>query len=333
MPPYQGGGDMIESVTFAKTTYAQLPNKFEAGTPHIAGAVGLAAAIDYLNSIGFDNFAAHEEELLKYATAQLQTVPGVRLVGTASHKASVLSFVVDDPPIASLDIGTRLDAQGVAVRTGHHCCQPVMDRFGISATSRASLAMYNTTQDVDALVAALRKIVSDESARRSTAASQQSAAPTSSVIEYPGPFGPSPDAAANELAETFDMLPDRDTKNEYLLDLGRQLPDTFDLLKKIVPRVQGCMSEVYLVPRLKPATSDTVEFVADANADIVRGLIALLQRVYSGQRIADVLAFDIEGFFRRIGLDQFITSQRRNGLAGMIQRIRASAEALGKKPN
>jgi cysteine desulfurase / selenocysteine lyase len=336
MPPYQGGGDMIESVTFAKTTYAPLPNKFEAGTPHIAGAVGLAAAIDYLYAVGFDNFVSHEEELLKYATAQLQTVPGVRLVGTASHKASVLSFVIDDPPISSLDIGTRLDAQGIAVRTGHHCCQPVMDRFGIAATSRASLAMYNTTQDVDALVTALRKIVSDESARRSSVAAQQSAsgpasAATKSTIEYPGPFGDSPDAAANELAETFDLLPDRDTKNEYLLDLGRQLPDTFDLLKRIVPRVQGCMSEVYLVPRLKPATADTLEFVADANADIVRGLIALLQRVYSGQRIADVLAFDIEGFFRRIGLDQFITSQRRNGLAGMIQRIRASAQSLGKQ--
>ena len=155
MPPYQGGGDMIESVTFEKTTYAQPPHRFEAGTPHIAGAIGLGAAIDYISSIGLDKIAAHEAELLEYATARLSEITPLRIVGTARRKGSVVSFVIAG--IHPHDIGTVLDAEGVAVRTGHHCCQPVMDRFAIPATARASFAFYNTKAEVDALVAAVRK--------------------------------------------------------------------------------------------------------------------------------------------------------------------------------
>ena len=153
MPPYQGGGDMISSVTFEKTTYNALPYKFEAGTPHIAGAIGLAAAVDYLTGLGLDQVAAHERGLLAYGTEALHQVPGVRLIGTASEKASILSFVMEG--VHPHDIGTVVDQDGVAIRTGHHCTQPVMDRFGIPATARASLAMYNTRDDIDALIRAL----------------------------------------------------------------------------------------------------------------------------------------------------------------------------------
>ena len=153
MPPYQGGGDMISSVTFEKTTYNALPYKFEAGTPHIAGAIGLAAAVDYLTGLGLDQVAAHERGLLAYGTEALHQVPGVRLIGTASEKASILSFVMEG--VHPHDIGTIVDQEGVAIRTGHHCTQPVMDRFGIPATARASLAMYNTRDDIDALIRAL----------------------------------------------------------------------------------------------------------------------------------------------------------------------------------
>ncbi len=153
MPPYQGGGDMISSVTFKKTTYNALPYKFEAGTPHIAGAIGLAAAVDYLTGLGLDQVAAHERGLLAYGTEALRQVPGVRLIGTASEKASILSFVMEG--VHPHDIGTVVDQEGVAIRTGHHCTQPVMDRFGIPATARASLAMYNTRDDIDALILAL----------------------------------------------------------------------------------------------------------------------------------------------------------------------------------
>ena len=156
MPPYQGGGDMISSVTFEKTTYNVLPHKFEAGTPHIAGAIGLGAAIDYVTSVGLDGIMAYEKELLAYGTAKLSQVPGLRLIGTAKEKAGVLSFVLDG--VHPHDIGTIVDQEGVAIRTGHHCTQPLMRRFGIPATARASLAMYNTRDELDALVAALAKV-------------------------------------------------------------------------------------------------------------------------------------------------------------------------------
>ena len=156
MPPYQGGGDMISSVTFEKTTYNEIPYKFEAGTPHIAGAIGLGAAIKYLTGLGFDQVALHERELLAYATDALQQIPGLKLILTAPEKASILSFVMEG--IHPHDIGTIVDREGVAIRTGHHCTQPVMDRFGIPATARASLAMYNTRNDIDALVVALEQV-------------------------------------------------------------------------------------------------------------------------------------------------------------------------------
>jgi cysteine desulfurase/selenocysteine lyase len=155
MPPWQGGGDMILNVTFERTTYNELPYKFEAGTPNMSGAVGLAAAIDYLEALGIEAIAAHEHTLLEAASAALGSIPGLTLIGTARHKASVMSFVMQG--IHPHDLGTILDAEGVAVRTGHHCAQPVMDFFGIPATARASFACYNTLAEVQQLAAALRR--------------------------------------------------------------------------------------------------------------------------------------------------------------------------------
>ena len=157
MPPVQGGGEMIKSVTFEKTIYNDLPYKFEAGTPNIAGAVGLGAAVDYVQSVGYDAFAAYEDELLDYGTKALESIGGLRIIGTSPRKAGILSFVIEN--IHPHDIGTILDAEGVAVRTGHHCAQPVMQRFQIPATARASLAMYNTKEDIDALVSAIDRVI------------------------------------------------------------------------------------------------------------------------------------------------------------------------------
>ncbi len=156
MPPYQGGGDMIRTVTLEKTTYNDLPYKFEAGTPNIAGGIGLGAAFDYVSAVDLDAIAAYEHELLVHGTALLEQIPGLRIIGTARDKASVLSFVMDG--IHPHDIGTILDRLGIAVRTGHHCAQPVMDRFGIPATTRASLAFYNTPAELDRLAAGLTKV-------------------------------------------------------------------------------------------------------------------------------------------------------------------------------
>jgi cysteine desulfurase / selenocysteine lyase len=156
MPPYQGGGDMISSVTFEKTIYNKVPHKFEAGTPDMAGAVGLKAALEYLNDLGMDNIARHESDLLAYATDSISAIPGIRVVGTAKEKTGVLSFVMDG--IHPHDVGTILDQEGIAVRTGHHCAQPVMERFGVDATVRASFGLYNTKQEVDRLVRGMQNV-------------------------------------------------------------------------------------------------------------------------------------------------------------------------------
>ncbi|WP_404365291.1 SufS family cysteine desulfurase [Corallococcus coralloides] len=156
LPPYQGGGDMILSVTMEKTVYNRVPHRFEAGTPDMAGAVGLAAAIRYLEALGMENVSQHDQWLLAYATDALQSIPGLKLVGTAPRKTGVLSFTLED--VHPHDVGTILDQEGICIRTGHHCAQPLMQRFGVAATSRASLALYNTTEDVDALVKGLHKV-------------------------------------------------------------------------------------------------------------------------------------------------------------------------------
>jgi cysteine desulfurase/selenocysteine lyase len=324
MPPYQTGGDMISHVSFARTTWNELPYKFEAGTPNIAGAVGLGAALDYVEEFGPDAIAAHEHRLLEHATRRLGAIPGVRLVGTARAKASVLSFVVEDPSVASLDVGTRLDLEGIAVRTGHHCCQPLMDRLGLAGTVRASFAMYNTHEEVDALADALERIV--ESARPRPVPVAGGAVRQEPA--YPPAAAPSPQEAADELAEVFDFLEDWTEKYQYLIELGAKLPPLPDEFRTDANRVRGCQSTVFLHARKKPGTTDVLEFLADSDADIVRGLLAVLQRVYSGQRAGDILAFDTPAFWRRLGLDQNLTTGRRNGLGAMVERLHRFAADL-----
>ena len=328
MPPYMGGGDMIESVTFEKTTYAPLPNKFEAGTPDIAGAVGLGAAIDYVSAVGLAEVMPHEKDLLDYATGLLSDIPGLRVMGAAGNKGSVLSFVMENPAIASLDIGTLLDQQGVAVRTGHHCCQPLMNRLGVTSTTRASFAMYNTRDDIDALAAALKKV---RAARPANLGNMRLATPTppaASELVYPEPSAESPTAAADELAEVFDFLPDWAERYQYVIEMGEKLPPMPAALKTDATRVHGCQSVVHLYGRPHPTAPDRLDFLADSDADLVRGLIAILQKVFAGQKAADISAFDVESFFRRLGLDQHLTTGRRNGLAGMVQRIKAHAAKM-----
>jgi cysteine desulfurase/selenocysteine lyase len=163
MPPWQGGGNMISDVTFEKTTYQPPPSRFEAGTGNIADAVGLGAALDYVSAIGLENVQRYEHELLDYATGELARVPGLRMIGTAAEKAGVLSFVIDG--IRTEDVGGALDEEGIAVRSGHHCAQPILRRFGLESTVRASLAPYNTCEDVDALVTALLRLQAGRASR------------------------------------------------------------------------------------------------------------------------------------------------------------------------
>jgi len=340
MPPYQGGGDMIRSVTFEKTTYNELPYKFEAGTPPIAQAIGLGAALDFVEETGRDAIAAHEQHLLAYASERLADIPGVRIIGTAADKAGVISFVVDDPPLSALDVGTKLDLQGIAIRTGHHCCMPLMERFGIAGTARASFALYNTTDEIDVFAKVLGTIVEASRERKhseSDAADQHQphvdGAAGTFEPAYPAATAPTPEAAAEEILEAFEFLEDWSDRYQHIIELGEKLPPMPEELQTPATRVHGCQSTVFLHARKKPGTVDVLEFLASSDAEIVRGELALLQKVYSGQRAGEVLAFDVHGFFGRLGLDRHLTMGRRNGLAEMVKRLRGfAAEVAGCQP-
>jgi cysteine desulfurase/selenocysteine lyase len=340
MPPYQGGGDMIRSVSFEKTTYNELPYKFEAGTPPIAEAIGLGAAVDFVEEIGREVIAAYEHHLLTYATERINGIAGVRIVGTAADKAAVISFVVDDPPLSALDVGTKLDLQGIAIRTGHHCCMPLMQRLSITGTARASFALYNTTEEIDIFADTLAGIVESSRDRMradnlggSSPKSQQASQAAPMAPVYPAASATTPRAAAEEIVEVFDFLEDWSDRYQHIIELGAKLPAMPGELQTDATRVHGCQSTVFLHSRKKPGTADVLEFLASSDAEIVRGELALLQKVYSGQRAEDVLAFDVHGFFGRLGLDQHLTMGRRNGLAEMVKRIRNfAAELAGRQP-
>jgi len=323
MPPYQGGGEMIESVSFEKTTFAAAPARFEAGTPHIAGAIGMGAALDYIAGLDRAGVERHEQRLLDRATERLEAIPGLRLIGTAERKTCVLSFVVDS--IGAYDLGNLLDARGIAVRTGHHCTQPLMERYGVSATCRASLALYNTIGEVDALADALAEVVASfgEKARAATAA--PATEPADEDVQFPEAAADAPNEAAEEILEDFEFLEDWEQRYQYLLDLGSKLPPMPQAWKTEANRVHGCQSTVHLVLRRDPNDAERVQFVADSDSALVQGLIGLLQRVFSGQRAEDVLGFDVAGFFTKLGLEQHLTMGRRNGLHAMVRRIRTLA--------
>lgn len=334
MPPYQGGGDMIERVTFEATTYAGLPNKLEAGTPHIAGAIGLAAAIDWLSELGLEQVATHEACLLAHATGRLSTIHGIEIKGLAPHRSGAISFVATDPPISTLDIGTQLDLAGICIRTGHHCCQPLMDRLGVGSTARASFGVYNSLEEIDRMAAALEAIVENTRAHAKVGRPQAGPADPAVAAERPAPeralayprgVGDSPAVAAEEIRDLFEALPDWPMRYQQLIDLGRGIPHLPESLKTPGNFVRGCQSQVYLAARVRPGTADTLEFLADSDADIVRGLIALLQRLFSGQRAQATLDFDAARFFAEIGLDQHLSLTRRNGLAAMLERLRQLA--------
>jgi cysteine desulfurase/selenocysteine lyase len=340
MPPWQGGGDMIRQVSFGGTTYAEVPARFEAGTPNIAGVIGLGAAIDFLRGVGLEAIAAHEHELTQRAIQLLRTIPGVRLIGDPTERVGVVSFVVEG--VSALDVGTRLDLEGIAVRTGHHCCQPVMERFGVPGTVRASFALYNTLAEVETFASVLRTIAEDarrralpmDDSQRCPAqvelcqAEAGSCPPRTQEIAYAPRMAESPLAAAQEILDVFELFDDWSDRYQHLIDLGDKLPLMPEEFKTECTRVHGCQSVVFLSAREKPDEPGVIEFLADSDGGLVRGLIALLEQLYSGQRAEAILAFDIDGFFRKLGLDQHLSLNRRNGLASMVQRIRQHALAL-----
>ena len=325
MPPFMGGGDMIESVTWERTTYAPIPAKFEAGTPDISGVVGLAAAMKYVQTLGWDAIQSHEQILLDHATRRLLDVPGLRIIGTAAAKEGVVSFVLEDPPVSSLDIGMKLDAQGIAVRTGHHCAQPLMDAFGIPGTTRASFAFYNTLDEIDLLADALHAVVAE--------AKKHLKAPPAATdeVRWPEAKAATPDAAAQSLIDDFAFLKEAgEDPRDLILDLGKNLLPMPAGSKNEATHVKGCMSQVWLTA--KPDNGNRLDFLADSDAELVKGLIGVLQHVFSGQRASDILAFDVEALLRKLDFQNLISVQRRSGVEAMLNRIQSLARATADSP-
>jgi cysteine desulfurase/selenocysteine lyase len=329
MPPWQCGGDMVRAVSLEATTFNDPPYRFEAGTPDVAGAVGLAAALDFLEGLGRQPVLDHEARLIDLAVRRLREIPGVRVVGEPALRAGVVSFMVDDPPTSPLDVGARLDLEGIAVRAGHHCCHPLMHRLGVSGTVRASFAVYSTAEDVERLAAAVEAVVGGSAARRKAGSA---AGPALAAADYPGPSVPGVAAAAAALLDELDVLDRWDERYEFLIELGRKAPPLPAELETPANRVRGCQSTVYLAPHLRSATRDVVEFLADSDSELVRGLLALLQHLFSGQSAAEILAFDLPRFLAQVGLDANLTVGRRNGLGEMIKRLRAFAASVVDRP-
>jgi cysteine desulfurase/selenocysteine lyase len=226
----------------------------------------------------------------------------------------------------------QLDLQGICIRTGHHCCQPLMDRLGIASTARASFAIYNELGEIDRLADALTEIVSR--ARRPTgpagrhpASAERAAKPEPLAVTYAPAAASSPASAAEAIAEIFELLPDWPMRHQQIMDLGEHLPSMPESLKTPATLVPGCQSRVYLVARVRPDSDGVIDLIADSDASIVRGLIAILLQLYSGQSASAILAFDVTAFLRRLGLDEHLSLTRRNGLAAMVERVRRIAAA------
>ncbi len=312
MPPWQGGGDMIQSVTYDTFTYDTLPHKFEAGTPHIAGVIGLATAFDYLESIGMNRVAAHEHNVLTYAHERLLDIDGVRLIGTAKDKAGVISFLVDDTH--HYDVGKLLDEHGVAVRVGHHCAMPLMLHLGIAGTVRASLGVYNTRGDVDRLTEAVRL------------AQQQLSNVRTGTHAIPAINGHTFEEREAALLEDLSLFESADEKLEYLMELGENLPPYEQAYRTEDYRINGCQSMVWLRTTQQ---GECLQFMADSDALVTKGMVALMVYLLDGMEPQAIYDLDLDQVIVRIGLPNLITARRKNGLASMTARIKRDAVAYG----
>lgn len=309
LPPWHGGGDMIEEVHRTSSTWTEVPHKFEAGTPNIAGVIGMATAIDYLDRIGMEVLRKKEETLLDYAHAKIRTVPDLTIVGTAPKKVGSVSFLLEGHH--PYDVGHALDQAGIAVRTGHHCTMPLMKYFGIPGTVRASLGVYNVKEDIDRLVSRLKEIVAESSQKT---------------------FLPDADETTNDrfnseesiqdrkalLLDDLELFDDADERREYLIELGENLPNMDPSLKTETNRIHGCLAMVWLYSTV---CNGRIYFEADSDALITRGMIALLIRLINGQSPHIILETDLFALVNDVGLPSLITARRKNGLNRMIERI------------
>ncbi|HRP63344.1 MAG TPA: SufS family cysteine desulfurase [Phycisphaerales bacterium] len=323
MPPYQGGGDMIKSVSFEKTIYNDVPFRFEAGTPNIAGAIGFAAAAEFLNRVGVEGIGAHEHQLLQEGIAMLDQIPGLRLIGRAKDRAGVMSFVLDG--IDAYTAAVQLDQEGIAVRVGHHCTEPLMKRFGLNATMRATLGAYSTREEVEALVNGLLKV------RRMSEIHKLSG----EIVRYRKVIPASNTLELDRIIETFEFFDEWEERYAYLLDLEKRLLPMREEDKTEENFVHGCQSQVWMKVWTEASARDggserILRVIARSDAAIVNGLIAILLAAYDGKPVREAVAFDAPALFKRLGLLEHLSPTRRNGLHSMVARVRELAAKHAK---
>lgn len=335
MPPWQGGGEMIERVSFSGTRFNSLPFKFEAGTPNIAGAIGLGKALEFVSGIDSEAMNAHEDKLRKLVEDGLTSINGIRLIGQAEHKAPVVSFVSSHQH--NQDIGLMLDQQGIAVRTGHHCAMPLMESLNLNGTVRASFAIYNSVDEVKAFVDAVEKLhhtplhdvivdMKSEMKDRMACAPEntQSVNETLSgeVMDLPEIFRQTPDFTA--IAERLNDLSGWQERYRQIMLLGKELPVLSGEWKSDEARLHGCESSVWLHYHYDDETM-RLYFIADSDARVIRGLIAIVLAVFSGKTPEEVEGENIEQWFRELDLFNHLSPSRGNGLKAIVKEIQAIA--------
>ncbi|KEQ14788.1 selenocysteine lyase [Endozoicomonas montiporae] len=317
MPPWQAGGEMIEQVSFSGTRFNSLPFKFEAGTPNVAGVIGMAAALDFLQQFDLSQLAEHELSLRQKAEAGLQAIPGIRLVGEAQDKVSVVSFICDH--LHNQDIGLLLDQQGIAVRTGHHCTMPLMERLNLSGTVRASFSVYNSEEEVERFLAAMRRLVMAEQ-----------------PVDEISPKLPEQHSDLPEFYQTIKAFNDQSIpasltgahnwqeKYRQIMLLGKRMPALPESWKTDESRLHGCESTVWIHHYYDQETMQLF-FAADSDARVIRGLIALVLGQVNGLQPKDISRFDMDGYFAQLGLLTHLSPSRGNGLRAIVAEILSQA--------
>jgi len=319
MPPWQGGGEMIAEVSFDGTRYNQLPFKFEAGTPNIAGVLGLSAAIDWLNQQDRPALERHEHALFQHALTCCESIPGFTRIGAPADCVSLISFQLAQQH--QQDIGLLLDQQGIAVRTGHHCAMPLMQALGLNGTTRASFAFYNTLAEVEQFATALDQIAQNDQI--------SIAAPTAAIDEAfaNSPYGNT--ITTENLLDTLVPLKDWNARYRELMLLGKKLPAIESQYKTDQWQISGCESQAWLV--WQQDEKGCFHFIADSDARVIRGLIAVVLAAYNHKSADDIQAFDIEGYFEKLDLQRHLSPSRGNGLRAIVETIRQIAVTANKQ--
>lgn len=312
MPPFFGGGDMIERVSFDGTTFAAPPARFEAGTPHIAGVLGLKAAIEFINTLNWEEVHQAEKTLGERLRTGLRTFDRVRVIGNDAHSAGITSFTVEGE--SPLDIAVKLNGYGIAVRAGHHCCMPLMQCLGITGTIRASAAVYNTVEDAHRLLEALGEILAPSHAPASSAMPSKN-----DPVSYGNIPSESIEVSVASVREDLNACDSPEERQEFLMELGASHPHRLETLRTLVEPLQGCMSEVRV--KTHRDSEGRIFIASDSNSQLLRGILSIIERCFSGHTASELRRFNPHSLLTQLQFVDFVSIQRRSGLSTLMKEL------------